>query len=259
MDIVYIVRKVDSFSYSLDFIFSLRSVAKFAKKFKTIHIYTDQSFSSIIDINNKPIREVVLPEARDIQHREAAGLFFLENAIKDKKVSDEFLLMDEAMFFTEETNIEKVPYYKSVNIPEFVAFSRLKYRQDYRRKALNDTYKLLKENGHDYVCYDLNCPIRLTKEKVKKVYDMYYVELFERGLCINSLYGNINDMTNEPKKRANNFILRSIRDFISIFDRDTGYYKPYAYIERGTFGRTPMISTLMKFFPEAQKWELIKV
>jgi hypothetical protein len=252
MDIVYIVRKRDSQSYGLDFIFSLRSVAKHVKKHGTIHIYTDEDIS-FINHDLGAFRQVVIDEAKNIDHREANVIFMINEIVSDRNVSDEFLLMDETMLFTEDTILEELPHYYNQNIPEFVAYNRRRYRKDYRRKALNDTYKLLKENGDDYKCYDLNCPIRLKKTGVKRIYDKYYVELFSRGLCVSSLYCNLNEDTSVKKRYTGNFLMRTVEDF------KKSEMKPFLSIERMAYNKPAMIAALMREYPDKQGWELINM
>jgi hypothetical protein len=103
-------------------------------------------------------------------------------AIADKRVTDDFLFMNDDHFLLQNYEAGKFPFYCHGWLSEYMTVT------DYKNTVKN-TNELLRPLGHDCLYFDLHCPIIYNKEKFAWcVSDADWSTPF--GYCIKTVYGN---------------------------------------------------------------------
>ena len=149
----------------------------------------------------------------------------------EKKISDDFILMNDDFFFLKK--VDSIKYFRKGDL------NRAKRdhltQAGYYYKAISKTIDYLEENDFDTDDFEVHYPIVFNKEKIMKVIKI--IEQLDDPLLFRSLYGNMFKIESEYRddcKYYNDQIPDTLfgKDFISTDDNIIMYEKFQNMIEK---------------------------
>lgn len=178
-DIVYILGTGSKW-FNNEIRYSIRSLEKNLKNRGRIFIVGE--WPHFLDTK----RVIHIPAVDPAHHKLLNAMHKIRLACIDRRVSEEFILMNDDFFFLKST--DKITHYNMGTLKEGEENHRTKTGYYYR--AIKETIEYLEKAGvKDPVSYELHYPMVINKEKFLEVIEpLYYAQ---KPVLFRSVYGNI--------------------------------------------------------------------
>lgn len=258
MDVVYILGNESPWDNN-ELRYSLRSVEKYLKGYNNIFIVGSAPlfiFPSIEDDSTCCLSFTGGPVIHWIKHEDNMNLTkerrIMEKvkfACEQEVISDNFLFMNDDMFFLNPINANEFPnYYKGTLLN-----SARKRSEDRYKRALMNAHNHLTKAGHTALNFDTHAPIIYNKKNFLEVMNCVNWETLTAkrdGYVVKSLYANslkLEGVFQPDCKIDQPMMPKLIRD--KIVDRD--------FFSVGDHGLTDEMKKILdELYPEPSIWEI---
>lgn len=216
MDIVYPIGKSNNDHRELRY--SLRSLSLL------------KNVGNVWIIGEKPkwIKNVThIPRSDDMGDKQLNVIEKIRLACQYKKLSDNFILMNDDFFYLEETEVKN---YICGNLKEKVEDYKEKYPYSIYTQALNNCRRILKMFELPEKDYEIHYPITINKTKFKEIFNKLKLTGTSTHRSIYGNYVKLEAEKTEDFKQYKTFIVPE-REFLSIDDQIAEQEEFLNYIE----------------------------
>lgn len=236
MDIVYLLGSGSKWQNN-EIRFSLRSVQKHIKGYRKIFVIGECP-EWITGVEHLSFEEKFKIPDKNIADK-------LAFAANHKKISANFLYMNDDIFFVKDFDIKDIPTTHK---------GELKLtRQDRYGKMLQDTHRVLSNKGLSVNCFDNHFPMLMNKTKLKRAFAAFDWENSEHGLATKTMYGAFNEIEGE---NAGDNKLMGATDEAGI-NKYLGNKWAFSISDQAI--NASLINWLLKKFPERSEFETVFV